>query len=206
MFDLRANGEMPVQHRSINAGGDEKRTSRGRIVRVGDVAFGGDEAVVIAGPCSVETESQIMETALGVKIRGASMLRGGAFKPRTSPHDFQGLGAEGIKLLRRAGDAVGLPVVTEIMSEDDIAIGCDHADMIQIGARNMQNFSLLKKLGKMDRPVLLKRGFRLRSKNGCSRRNISFRAETNASCSANAASARSTTVSGLRSILRPSRL
>src|SRR5690606_28447376 len=94
----------------------------------------------------------------GVRERGASMLRGGAFKPRTSPRDFQGLGAEGLKLLRRAGDAAGLPVVTEIMSEDDIAIGCDHADMIQIGARNMQNFSLLKKLGKMDRPVLLKRG------------------------------------------------
>lgn len=159
MFDVRTNrNEMPVQHRSIKPNDEERRTRRGRIVRIGDIEFGGDESVVIAGPCSVETEAQIMETAFGVRERGASMLRGGAFKPRTSPRDFQGLGAEGLKLLRRAGDAAGLPVVTEIMSEDDVGIGCEYADMIQVGARNMQNFSLLKKLGKIDRPVLLKRG------------------------------------------------
>lgn len=159
MFDVRTGkSEAPAQHRTINIGDEENRTSRGRIVRVGDIAFGGDEVVVIAGPCSVETEDQIMEAAFGVKMRGATMLRGGAFKPRTSPHDFQGHGVEGLKLLRRAGDAVGLQIVTEIMSEDDIGVGCEYADMIQIGARNMQNFSLLKKIGKIDRPVLLKRG------------------------------------------------
>lgn len=159
MFDVRTSkNEVPAQHRTINIGDQENRTSRGRIVRAGDIAFGGEDAVVIAGPCSVETEDQILEAAFGVKMRGASMLRGGAFKPRTSPQDFQGLGVEGLKFLRRAGDAVGLPIVTEIMSEDDIGIGCEYADMIQIGARNMQNFSLLKKLGKIDRPVLLKRG------------------------------------------------
>src|SRR5690606_24891998 len=128
MFDVRTNrNEMPVQHRSIKPNDEERRTRRGRIVRIGDIEFGGDESVVIAGPCSVETEAQIMETAFGVRERGASMLRGGAFKPRTSPRDFQGLGAEGLKLLRRAGDAAGLPIVTEIMSEDDIGIGCEYA-------------------------------------------------------------------------------
>jgi len=132
--------------------------STGNVVWVKGVAIGGAEAVVMAGPCSVETRSQIFETAYAVKACGAVVLRGGAFKPRTSPADFQGLGADGIKLLREAGDAAGLPIITEIMSEDDIGIGCEFADMIQIGARNMQNFSLLKKLGKTDKPVLLKRG------------------------------------------------
>jgi len=125
---------------------------------VKEVAIGGDEAVVIAGPCSVETQEQIMATARAVRRSGAKMLRGGAFKPRTSPHDFQGLGIRGLELLREAGDAVGMPVVTEVMSEDDISVVAKFADMIQVGARNMQNFALLRKLSKLSTPILLKRG------------------------------------------------
>ncbi len=128
------------------------------IVWVADVPIGGSEVVVIAGPCSVESREQVTLTALAVRDRGASILRGGAYKPRTSPYDFQGLGEEGLRLLREAGDAAGLPIVTEIMSEDDVAIVCDHADMLQVGARNMQNFALLKKLAKTNKPILLKRG------------------------------------------------
>lgn len=128
------------------------------VVTVGDVRIGGVEVVVMAGPCSVESREQVIDTAIAVKQSGASILRGGAYKPRTSPYDFQGLGAEGLKLLREAGDIASMPVVTEVMSEDDIAIICDHADMLQVGARNMQNFSLLRKLAKTRRPILLKRG------------------------------------------------
>jgi 3-deoxy-7-phosphoheptulonate synthase len=116
------------------------------------------EAVVMAGPCSVESREQVIDTALAVKAAGAVMLRGGAYKPRTSPYDFQGLGVEGLRLLREAGDLAEMPVVTEVMSESDIAIICDHADMLQVGARNMQNFALLRKLAKAGKPVLLKRG------------------------------------------------
>lgn len=129
-----------------------------RTVWVRDIPIGGREAIVIAGPCSVESAEQINATARAVRQYGAVMLRGGAFKPRTSPHDFQGLGIEGLKLLSRAGVRYGLPVVTEIMSEEDIAIVRDHADMLQVGARNMQNFALLKKLAKTQTPILLKRG------------------------------------------------
>lgn len=136
---------------------DTSETERA-IVWVGNVPIGGPAAVVIAGPCSVESREQVTETALAVKARGAVMLRGGAFKPRTSPHDFQGLGVEGLRLLREAGDLAGMPVVTEVMSEDDIGLVCEHADMLQIGARNMQNFALLKRLAKTEKPVLLKRG------------------------------------------------
>lgn len=128
------------------------------IVWVKDVAIGGSEAVVMAGPCSVESQEQVVSTALAVKDAGAVILRGGAYKPRTSPYDFQGLGIEGLQLLREAGDIAGMPVVTEVMSEEDVEIVCDHADMLQIGARNMQNFALLKKIGKTDKPILLKRG------------------------------------------------
>ena len=129
-----------------------------KTVWVSNVPIGGDQAIVIAGPCSVESEEQVIATANAVKELGAVILRGGSFKPRTSPHDFQGLGAEGLRLLRKAGDVSGLPIVTEVMSEDDIGIVSDLADMVQVGARNMQNFALLKKLAKIDRPVLLKRG------------------------------------------------
>ncbi len=128
------------------------------VVWVGNVPIGGAGAIVIAGPCSVESREQVMQTARAVKRSGAVMLRGGAYKPRTSPYDFQGLGEAGLLLLREAGDAYGLPIVTEVMSEADVELIAEHADMIQIGARNMQNFALLKKLAKTDRPVLLKRG------------------------------------------------
>ncbi|HET6842067.1 MAG TPA: 3-deoxy-7-phosphoheptulonate synthase [Candidatus Angelobacter sp.] len=127
-------------------------------VFVGDVCFGGDEAVVIAGPCSVESYEQLLTTARGVKAAGASMLRGGAYKPRTSPYDFQGLGVEALRMLHQVREETGLPVITEVMCTDDIEMICEYADMLQIGARNMQNFSLLRQLGQIDKPVLLKRG------------------------------------------------
>jgi 3-deoxy-7-phosphoheptulonate synthase len=127
-------------------------------VKVNGVAIGAGEFVVIAGPCSVESEKQIMETAEGVAAAGAHMLRGGAFKPRTSPYDFQGLELEGLKLLRKAKDATGLAVLTEVMSDRDVDLVAEYADCMQVGARNMQNFALLKSLGSCGRPVLLKRG------------------------------------------------
>lgn len=134
------------------------RTGESSVVWVRDVPIGGFDAVVIAGPCSVESRQQVTDTAFAVKACGAVMLRGGAYKPRTSPYDFQGLGVEGLKLLREAGDEADMPVVTEVMSEDYVSIVADHADMLQVGARNMQNFALLKKLAKARRPILLKRG------------------------------------------------
>jgi len=118
----------------------------------------GDEFVVMAGPCSVESEKQIMQAAEGVAKAGAKMLRGGAFKPRTSPYDFQGMEEEGLKLLRKAKDVTGLAVITEVMTDRDVDLVAKYADVMQVGARNMQNFMLLKALGKCGRPVLLKRG------------------------------------------------
>ncbi|MDO4576245.1 MAG: 3-deoxy-7-phosphoheptulonate synthase [Planctomycetia bacterium] len=126
-------------------------------IPVGDVCLGRD-FVVMAGPCSVENETQTMETAHAVREAGARILRGGVFKPRTSPYDFQGLGMEGLRILRKAGDAVGLPIVTEVVDPRDIPWVAEFADILQIGTRNMQNFSLLKEAGKSHRPVLLKRG------------------------------------------------
>jgi 3-deoxy-7-phosphoheptulonate synthase len=128
------------------------------VVDVNGVKIGGGELVVMAGPCSVESGEQLMETALAVKAAGANMLRGGAYKPRTSPYDFQGLGVEALHLLRDAREATGLAVVTEVMSEADVEIVAEYADMLQVGARNMQNFSLLRKLATVARPILLKRG------------------------------------------------
>jgi 3-deoxy-7-phosphoheptulonate synthase len=127
-------------------------------VKVNGVTIGGGEFVTIAGPCSVESEKQIMETAEGVAAAGANMLRGGAFKPRTSPYDFQGLELEGLKLLRKAKQATGLSILTEVMSDRDVDMVAEYADCMQVGARNMQNFALLKSLGACGRPVLLKRG------------------------------------------------
>ncbi|MCQ2504440.1 MAG: 3-deoxy-7-phosphoheptulonate synthase [Saccharofermentans sp.] len=127
------------------------------IVDIGGVKVGGGNFVVMAGPCSVESEEQIVETAKAVKAAGATLLRGGAFKPRTSPYDFQGLKEEGLKLLIKAREATGLPIVTEIMSEDQLPY-FDDIDCLQVGARNMQNYELLKALGKIDKPILLKRG------------------------------------------------
>ncbi|HUP03542.1 MAG TPA: 3-deoxy-7-phosphoheptulonate synthase [Bryobacteraceae bacterium] len=127
-------------------------------VKINGVAVGAGEFITIAGPCSVESEKQIMETAEGLAAGGAHALRGGAFKPRTSPYDFQGLELEGLKLLRKAKEATGLGVVTEVMSDKDVEMVAEYADCMQVGARNMQNFALLKSLGGCGRPVLLKRG------------------------------------------------
>src|SRR5580693_1717775 len=135
----------------------EYRSERTRI-RVDDCEIGGDEFIVMAGPCSVESEKQIMQAAEGVARAGAKLLRGGAFKPRTSPYDFQGMEEEGLKLLAKAKRATGLAIITEVMSDRDVDLVAEYADVLQIGARNMQNFALLKTLGKCSRPVLLKRG------------------------------------------------
>ncbi|MFO7981924.1 MAG: 3-deoxy-7-phosphoheptulonate synthase [Desulfuromonadales bacterium] len=129
------------------------------VVQVGSVCVGdGHPPVVMAGPCSIESEEQMMAAARCVKQGGADILRGGAFKPRTGPHSFQGLGEEGLRFLRQAGDAEGLPVVTEVMRIEQLDLVSRYADILQIGARNMQNFDLLKEVGKMRVPVLLKRG------------------------------------------------
>ena len=128
------------------------------IVRVGGVSIGGEAVVVIAGPCSVESREQLISTAQAVKKAGASLLRGGAYKPRTSPYDFQGLGEEALKILREASEQTNLPVVTEVMSTEDVELICEYADMLQVGARNMQNFALLRKLATVRKPILLKRG------------------------------------------------
>ena len=127
------------------------------VVSVGDAKFGGGHFAMIAGPCSVESEEQIIAVASAVKESGASILRGGAFKPRTSPYAFQGMKGEGIRLLLEAKKATGLPIVTEIMNISTLDLFAD-VDIIQVGARNMQNFDLLKELGKTDKPILLKRG------------------------------------------------
>ncbi len=127
------------------------------VIHIGDVKIGGGNFVMMAGPCSVESEEQIVSIATSVKALGANMLRGGAFKPRTSPYAFQGLGADGIKLLLHAKKLTGLPIVTEIMELSQLDY-FDDVDMIQVGARNMQNFQLLKELGKINKPILLKKG------------------------------------------------
>ena len=128
------------------------------VIQVGDVRIGGGNFVMIAGPCSVETEEQIVGIAKAVKASGAQILRGGAFKPRTSPYDFQGLAATGLELLKIARAETGLPIVTELMGTSSLDLFED-VDIIQVGARNMQNYDLLKELGKIRKPILLKRGF-----------------------------------------------
>jgi 3-deoxy-7-phosphoheptulonate synthase len=138
---------------SIKNGNPIKRT----VVNVGPVRVG-EDFVVIAGPCSVESEEQALQTARAVKKAGANMLRGGAFKPRTSPYDFQGLGLKGLKILVMAKRETGLPVVTEVTDPRDVSWVSEYADVLQIGTRNMQNYSLLKEVGKVNKPVLLKRG------------------------------------------------
>jgi 3-deoxy-7-phosphoheptulonate synthase len=128
------------------------------VVNIGGVQIGDGSFVVIAGPCSVESREQLFSTARAVKAGGARLLRGGAYKPRTSPYEFQGLGVEALRLLSEAREETGLPVVTEVMSTEDVDVICEHADLLQVGARNMQNFALLRRLAKVDKPVLLKRG------------------------------------------------
>ncbi len=128
------------------------------VIQVNGVSIGGEQLVVMAGPCSVESRAQILETAHAVKEAGAHILRGGAFKPRTSPYSFQGLGEEGLRYLAEAREETGLPIITEVMSPDDVALIGEYTDIFQVGARNMQNYSLLKALGKQEKPVFLKRG------------------------------------------------
>lgn len=135
-----------------------KETKPRSIVKVGNVEFGNSQFVVIAGPCSVESKEQIELSAEQVKKAGAQMLRGGAFKPRTSPYSFQGLEEEGLKLLAGAREKTGLPFATEVISPGDVELVAKYSDMLQIGARNMQNFALLKEVGRTKRPILLKRG------------------------------------------------
>jgi 3-deoxy-7-phosphoheptulonate synthase len=128
------------------------------VIRIGRSTVGGGALAVMAGPCSIESEAQMMSAAEGCAAAGATMIRGGAFKPRTSPYVFQGMGLEGLKLLRAAGDSVGLPVVTEVLDVRDAEMVAEWADVMQVGARNMQNFRMLEELGRMRKPVLLKRG------------------------------------------------
>jgi 3-deoxy-7-phosphoheptulonate synthase len=132
--------------------------STNSVIQVGGVSIGGPAIAIIAGPCSVESKEQICTTAKLVKSSGASFLRGGAYKPRTSPYSFQGMEEDGLKLLAAAREVSGLPIVTEVMNPREIDLVAKYADIIQVGARNMQNFSLLKELGKINKPILLKRG------------------------------------------------
>lgn len=128
------------------------------VVKVGEVEIGGPQFVVMAGPCSIESEEQLMESAYIVRKGGAQIMRGGAFKPRTSPYSFQGMEEEGLKLLKKVHDWTGMPVVTEVMNTTDVDMIESYADILQIGARNVQNFALLKRVGQAHKPVLLKRG------------------------------------------------
>lgn len=156
-------GVLPFVERVIPILTPYKLTSRefretDTVVRVGDVEIGPGKFVVMAGPCAIESEAQIIETAHRVKEAGAKILRGGAFKPRTSPYSFQGLGEEGLRLLAKAREETGLPFVTEALGIEELPLVAEYADMIQIGARNMQNFRLLEAVGRLRKPVLLKRG------------------------------------------------
>ncbi len=128
------------------------------IVKINGVSIGGPQVIVMAGPCSVESREQLMEIASAVKQAGAHVLRGGAFKPRTSPYAFQGLGLKGLELLREARDELHLPIITEVMSPQEVTLVAQYADILQVGARNMQNFALLRAVGETQKPVLLKRG------------------------------------------------
>ncbi len=128
------------------------------VFRVNGIEIGGDQLVLMAGPCSVESREQLFETAAAVKEAGAHILRGGAFKPRTSPYAFQGLGLKGLELLREAREKFHLPIVTEVLAPQDVSLVAQYADILQIGARNMQNFALLRAVGEVQKPVLLKRG------------------------------------------------
>ena len=147
---------VPILHPFKLAGLQFK--SERTVVRVGEVEFGGTKIVNVAGPCAVESREQLLVAAKAVKEAGADMLRGGAFKPRTSPYTFQGLEEEGLKILAEAREATGLPFVTEVVNPRDIELVASYADMLQVGTRNMQNYTLLKELGRIMKPVMLKRG------------------------------------------------
>ena len=142
----------------VSRSGTNASESFRSVVRVRDIEIGGDDFVVMAGPCAVESEYQLLRTAEAVAAAGARVLRGGAYKPRTSPYAFQGLGVEGLKILGKARQATGLAIVTEAMSEEDVDLVAEYADIMQVGTRSMENYSLLEALGRCGRPVLLKRG------------------------------------------------
>lgn len=152
MPSLTVDADTPSTQLKVT-GGPRKRT----VVYVGSVPIGAGAPVMIAGPCSVESYAQTRATADAVKAAGATILRGGAYKPRTSPYDFQGLGVEALAILAGVRDETGLPIVSEVVSTDDIEVVAEHVDMLQVGARNMQNFALLRRLGHLRKPVLLKR-------------------------------------------------
>ena len=156
-------GVLPFVEKVIPILAPYKLTSRefrpdDTVVEVGEVSVGPGKFIVMAGPCAVESEKQLMETAYRVKEAGATILRAGAFKPRTSPYSFQGLGEKGLKILAKAREETGMPIVTEALGIEELPLVNEYADMIQIGARNMQNFRLLEAVGKLRKPVLLKRG------------------------------------------------
>lgn len=132
--------------------------AKNTVVDVKGCSIGGEEIVVIAGPCAIENEEVLKETAFKVRALGATILRGGAFKPRTSPYSFQGLGVKGLEILAKVGESLNMPIITEVMDTEEVSLVADYADVLQIGARNMHNFSLLKKLGQLNKPVVLKRG------------------------------------------------
>jgi 3-deoxy-7-phosphoheptulonate synthase len=162
-IDLRQLEVLDGVHEVVRISEPYKLASRtfkkeNTVIRVKNVAIGGEEVVVAAGPCAVESREQIMTIAGAVSASGAKMLRGGAFKPRTSPYSFQGLGVEGLKLLREAADRFGLLAITEVLDVNHIAVVAEYADVLQVGARNMQNFQLIRELGKINKPVMLKRG------------------------------------------------
>src|SRR5215467_1507704 len=137
---------------------DQHRDATRTVVQVRNIEIGGNEFVVVAGPCAVESESQLLQTAEAVASAGARVLRGGAYKPRSSPYSFQGLGVDGLKLLRKAREGTGLAIVTEVMSEEDVEVIAEYAEIMQVGTRSMENYALLEALGGCGRPVLLKRG------------------------------------------------
>jgi 3-deoxy-7-phosphoheptulonate synthase len=150
-------GRVHAKHRPYMLASSEHRARS--VVRVGHVEIGVGRPVLMAGPCVVEGRAEIVAAARAVKAAGAEMLRGGAFKPRTSPYAFQGLGEEGLRCLAAAREATGLPVVTEVLEPDQVELVSEYADMLQVGSRNMANFPLLRRVGKANKPVLLKRGF-----------------------------------------------
>ena len=154
---------MPGVERAVLVSQPFKLVSRefrekGSVIEVGSAQIGGNKLSVMAGPCAVESEESLVQLAVELKRTGATLLRGGAFKPRTSPYSFQGLEKEGLEILARAREASGLPIVTEVMDQHSVDLVASFADIIQVGARNMQNFRLLKEVGEIDKPVLLKRG------------------------------------------------
>jgi 3-deoxy-7-phosphoheptulonate synthase len=157
LLTLPGIAEVRAKHKPYMLASSEHRSAT--VIRVGGVAIGDGAPVIIAGPCVVEGRDELIEAARAVKAMGATLLRGGAFKPRTSPYAFQGLGEEGLRHLAAAREATGLPVVTEVLEPDQVEMVAGYADMLQIGARNMQNYPLLRRVGSAGKPVLLKRGF-----------------------------------------------